>query len=126
MARVNPEHVPRGLAERHPPKALVQLLYVSIKPRRTRVFLEDWNGGASRDRTDDLIVANDALSQLSYSPTAFGINFYLDFTSAARLDKMSVPHRGNVKLPLEKLEESGCCPRRNASRISSATFSARH
>jgi hypothetical protein len=30
-----------------------------------------WNlfGGASRDRTDDLIVANDALSQLSYSPT---------------------------------------------------------
>jgi hypothetical protein len=30
-------------------------------------------GGASRDRTDDLIVANDALSQLSYSPTAEGI-----------------------------------------------------
>jgi hypothetical protein len=29
------------------------------------------NGGASRDRTDDLIVANDALSQLSYSPPAF-------------------------------------------------------
>jgi hypothetical protein len=27
-------------------------------------------GGASRDRTDDLIVANDALSQLSYSPIA--------------------------------------------------------
>src|SRR6266704_3571210 len=26
-------------------------------------------GGASQDRTDDLIVANDALSQLSYSPT---------------------------------------------------------
>jgi hypothetical protein len=29
-------------------------------------------GGASRDRTDDLIVANDALSQLSYSPTEEG------------------------------------------------------
>src|SRR5678815_5676290 len=29
-------------------------------------------GGASRDRTDDLIVANDALSQLSYSPTFRG------------------------------------------------------
>ena len=28
------------------------------------------NGGASRARTDDLIVANDALSQLSYSPEA--------------------------------------------------------
>ena len=30
--------------------------------------LLEGNGGASRDRTDDLIVANDALSQLSYSP----------------------------------------------------------
>jgi hypothetical protein len=30
------------------------------------------NGGASRDRTDDLIVANDALSQLSYSPVQAG------------------------------------------------------
>jgi hypothetical protein len=30
------------------------------------------NGGASRDRTDDLIVANDALSQLSYSPVKVG------------------------------------------------------
>jgi hypothetical protein len=37
---------------------------------RTMAALSDWNfGGASRDRTDDLIVANDALSQLSYSPT---------------------------------------------------------
>ena len=27
------------------------------------------NGGASRDRTDDLIRARDALSQLSYGPT---------------------------------------------------------
>ena len=27
-------------------------------------------GGDSRDRTDDLIVANDALSQLSYIPTS--------------------------------------------------------
>jgi hypothetical protein len=30
-------------------------------------------GGASRDRTDGLVVANDALSQLSYSPTS-GVN----------------------------------------------------
>jgi hypothetical protein len=35
----------------------------------------DVHGGASRDRTDDLIVANDALSQLSYSPTGQGIPF---------------------------------------------------
>jgi hypothetical protein len=31
-------------------------------------FFKPSFGGASRDRTDDLIVANDALSQLSYSP----------------------------------------------------------
>jgi uncharacterized protein YeeX (DUF496 family) len=30
-------------------------------------------GGASRDRTDDLIVANDALSQLSYSPIGWQV-----------------------------------------------------
>jgi hypothetical protein len=34
-------------------------------------------GGASRDRTDDLIVANDALSQLSYSPTRPWIFFLI-------------------------------------------------
>jgi hypothetical protein len=36
--------------------------------RKSRQVVEKI-GGASRDRTDDLIVANDALSQLSYSPT---------------------------------------------------------
>lgn len=36
-----------------------------VSEKNKRVVL----GGASRDRTDDLIVANDALSQLSYSPT---------------------------------------------------------
>jgi hypothetical protein len=34
-----------------------------------RKFVEDVSGGASRDRTDDLAIANGALSQLSYSPT---------------------------------------------------------
>ena len=28
------------------------------------------NGGAKQDRTADLVIANDALSQLSYGPTA--------------------------------------------------------
>src|SRR5205809_3356636 len=41
-----------------------------IPPRANRVrIIGGFLGGASRDRTDDLIVANDALSQLSYSPT---------------------------------------------------------
>ena len=35
-------------------------------------IIEPEFGGASRDRTDDLIVANDALSQLSYSPIRLG------------------------------------------------------
>ena len=30
-------------------------------------------GGADRDRTDDLLIANEALSQLSYSPTVWEI-----------------------------------------------------
>jgi hypothetical protein len=38
-------------------------------------------GGASRDRTDDLIVANDALSQLSYSPLK--VNFFMILTAVA-------------------------------------------
>ena len=49
-------------------------------------------GGASRDRTDDLIVANDALSQLSYSPTGRLDRWLADFSSvcfpapSARID----------------------------------------
>ena len=39
---------------------------------REMQFLIRSFGGASRDRTDDLIIANDALSQLSYSPTNLG------------------------------------------------------
>ena len=36
-----------------------------MKKPRFRVVL---NGGRDRDRTDDLLVANEALSQLSYTP----------------------------------------------------------
>jgi hypothetical protein len=51
-------------------------------------------GGASRDRTDDLIVANDALSQLSYSPnTAVGL-FFFDFTSHRSISPMLVILQG--------------------------------
>ena len=41
--------------------------FLMIELGKNRQVLEKI-GGASRDRTDDLIVANDALSQLSYSP----------------------------------------------------------
>src|SRR5438309_338574 len=36
----------------------------------SHIHVSDRIGGAGRDRTDGLIVANDALSQLSYSPTS--------------------------------------------------------
>ena len=51
-------------------------------------FVWDENGGASRDRTDDLIVANDALSQLSYSPTVRLKKYSNDFTSVAESRKI--------------------------------------
>ena len=39
----------------------------------TRCDSNSWSGGASRDRTDDLRVANATLSQLSYGPFRFGL-----------------------------------------------------
>src|SRR5215469_13333112 len=53
------------------------------KGRLSRRMIEKI-GGASRARTDDLIVANDALSQLSYSPTC-GKVLKLILTSALEL-----------------------------------------
>ena len=44
--------------------------------------IESEFGGASRDRTDDLIVANDALSQLSYSPTVSGFTNFISLRRA--------------------------------------------
>ena len=34
------------------------------------------NGGGERDRTDDLLNANQALSQLSYTPVSIDFNFF--------------------------------------------------
>jgi hypothetical protein len=39
---------------------------ISADWQKSRTFLE--NGGAEGDRTPDLVIANDALSQLSYGP----------------------------------------------------------
>ena len=50
----------------------------------------DLFGGASRDRTDGLVVANDALSQLSYSPTSGRTNFVI--LSAWRASCRDVEH----------------------------------
>jgi hypothetical protein len=50
----------------------------SFSLRKSNAVLEpreSFFGGAKRDRTADLLVANEALSQLSYSPTVGGNNF---------------------------------------------------
>jgi hypothetical protein len=47
------------------------------------------SGGADRGRTDDLLVANEALSQLSYSPrkamTRYGIRVQSDFDHNSKI-----------------------------------------
>ena len=53
-------------------------------------------GGASRDRTDDLIVANDALSQLSYSPTGRLDRRFADFISVFFPAPRAANHRRKV------------------------------
>ena len=46
------------------------------------------NGGADRDRTDDLLNAIQALSQLSYSPNKNGFLIYFDYNLQAKLFKI--------------------------------------
>ena len=70
----------------------------------------DWNGGASRDRTDDLIVANDALSQLSYSPKHRGKNYWNDFTSAGpshKIGQRPVSVQGHYPKSARQHEKTG-------------------
>ena len=40
----------------------------TLQPMTTALFILYVSGGGERDRTDDLLVANQALSQLSYTP----------------------------------------------------------
>ena len=53
--------------------------------RKSRQVIEKI-GGASRDRTDGLVVANDALSQLSYSPVPDGVLTTRSFYQRFRVD----------------------------------------
>ena len=39
-----------------------------------RVIKGDFNGGGERDRTDDLVLAKHALSQLSYAPIQYSVD----------------------------------------------------
>jgi hypothetical protein len=55
-----------GNGDWRPAKTSPQIL----RMQRKAEMWEGWNGGAERDRTAGLLVANEALSQLSYSPTS--------------------------------------------------------
>ncbi len=59
------------------------------------------NGGAERDRTVDLLNAIQALSQLSYSPTA--LNRTKSNIGVKRLSIISFPHRFNLNPNLNLL-----------------------
>ena len=52
----------------------------SPKRKKTTLTRGLWlNGGRDRDRTDDLLVANEALSQLSYTPKKSVFMFWVYF-----------------------------------------------
>jgi len=70
MAMVDERHATVQAAETKPvSRQLLSELEANGSRSGERPVLSNRKfGGASRDRTDDLIVANDALSQLSYSP----------------------------------------------------------
>ena len=59
-----------------------------------------WSGGASRDRTDDLRVANATLSQLSYGPFRFELRKPLVSTRDPRSDLVGL---GGVEPPTSPL-----------------------
>ena len=72
LAERNFSKVAEVLASTYKPLGLdfsIRILRVHEASQQSRLTGKELFGGASRDRTDDLIVANDALSQLSYSPT---------------------------------------------------------
>jgi hypothetical protein len=64
MARASPL-LRRGYALR---QAQGTLALASLRVAAPRIARRAKRGGADRDRTDDLVIANDALFRLSYSP----------------------------------------------------------
>jgi hypothetical protein len=82
-----------------------QILLQSARSKRaprlhgpvSRKAIKAWEtGGADRDRTDDLVIANDALSQLSYCPTdtVFGGSGGACQASLSRPDLDVFTHKG--------------------------------
>ena len=70
---------------------------------RRRVVRAKQNGGARRDRTDDIVLAKHALSQLSYGPIWVEIEF--DKSIAGRQQKRLVG-LGRFELPTSRLSSA--------------------
>ena len=62
-------------AEPHPSRWKTAGLAPGYSPeKRSRAeYHREWNGGADRDRTCDLLIANETLYQLSYDPIPPGV-----------------------------------------------------
>ena len=64
----------RLLVPRHPLCALTSLTFFFLRLLFYLLFKDLFLGGAKRPRTADLLLAKQALSQLSYSPLLVGLN----------------------------------------------------
>ena len=70
--KIHGQHGNRGWSQRRSSESrpAMRPFREPTKNAGVRRRLEEFHfGGAGRDRTDDLLIANEALSQLSYSPT---------------------------------------------------------
>ena len=65
--------------------------------------LHQTNGGAERDRTDDLLLAKQALSQLSYSPVVFGPSSAIRYQIRAVARDLIMVGLGRLELPTSRL-----------------------
>jgi hypothetical protein len=61
-----------GLEPPASPLSGVRSNHLSYRPGDARACLAEESGGASRDRTDDPLLAKQVLSQLSYGPVKDG------------------------------------------------------
>src|SRR5260221_11595470 len=80
-------------------------------------------GGRDRDRTGDLLVANEALSQLSYSPTSSNQNFSRGLSACQPRRQSRQPH--GCVVPVFYYGCSTAAPERCAITFFTVWYSAR-
>jgi hypothetical protein len=63
-------------------------------------------GGAERDRTDDLLLAKQALSQLSYGPNPAQYPWVVHHAQQARARALNLVGQGRFELPTSRLSSA--------------------